>query len=153
MITYTPSKNLNKFNVKLDSLEEFVAPNRSIQMPLGLIGFENIKLFDIFYAQDELPFMHLKSVEDQPLQFVVVEPFGLVNDYQIEIMDLDLDFLKIKKIEDAFILNIVTVKNGEAETHATVNLVGPIVINRHTYIGKQIVIGNYKKYSANYLLF
>lgn len=153
MITYTPSTQLHKLNVKLDAFEAFTEKETTVHMPLGIIGFEDAKHFQILYAQEELPFMHFRAVGIDKLEFVVVEPFGLLEDYQIEIADADVDFLKIKKTEDAFILNIVTVINEADAIHANINLVGPIVINRHTYVGKQIVISNYKKYSANYMLF
>jgi flagellar assembly factor FliW len=33
-----------------------------------------------------------------------------------------------------------------------VNLVGPLIINRRTRIGRQLVISNYSRYSAHHLL-
>jgi flagellar assembly factor FliW len=35
---------------------------------------------------------------------------------------------------------------------ATVNLVGPIVVNRRTRVGRQLVISNYSRYSAHHSL-
>jgi flagellar assembly factor FliW len=49
------------------------------------------------------------------------------------------------------VLNIVTLR-PEAPTQATVNLIGPIVVNRRTRIGRQLVIANYSKYSARQVL-
>ena len=35
---------------------------------------------------------------------------------------------------------------------ATVNLIGPILVNRRTRIGRQLVIANHSRYSARHLL-
>jgi flagellar assembly factor FliW len=35
---------------------------------------------------------------------------------------------------------------------ATVNLIGPVLVNRRTRIGRQLVIANYSQYSARHLL-
>ena len=61
-----------------------------------------------------------------------------------------MEFLGLKNPEDALLLNIVTVqKQGQG---ATMNLKGPIVINRNTGIGKQVVIANASDYSVQHPL-
>jgi flagellar assembly factor FliW len=35
---------------------------------------------------------------------------------------------------------------------ATANLIGPIVVNRRTRVGRQLVIANYSRYSAHHAL-
>ena len=49
------------------------------------------------------------------------------------------------------ILNIVTLKR-QHPVEGTANLIGPIVVNRRTRIGRQLVISNYSRYSANHAL-
>jgi flagellar assembly factor FliW len=51
--------------------------------------------------------------------------------------DADADFLEIRNPNDTLVFNIVTLKSDGS---ATVNLKGPIVINRHTMIGMQVVL-------------
>jgi flagellar assembly factor FliW len=53
--------------------------------------------------------------------------------------------------DDAQVLNIVTVHSSRPH-FVTVNLVGPVVINRHTNVGKQIIILNWSKYSSQHSL-
>jgi len=62
-----------------------------------------------------------------------------------------LALLGLRDAADAMILNIVTViRNTPVE--ATANLIGPIVVNRRTRIGRQLVISNYSRYSAHHAL-
>ena len=49
------------------------------------------------------------------------------------------------------IYNIVTIHSLQPQ-HVTVNLVGPIVVNRHTLIGKQVILANFDQYSAQHVL-
>jgi flagellar assembly factor FliW len=49
------------------------------------------------------------------------------------------------------ILNIVTLRQQQP-IEASVNLVGPLIVNRRTRIGRQLVISNYSRYSAHHQL-
>jgi flagellar assembly factor FliW len=49
------------------------------------------------------------------------------------------------------VLNIVTVSRSLPPT-ATVNLVGPVIINRRLGIAKQVVLANHSRYSARHPL-
>jgi flagellar assembly factor FliW len=121
------------------------------ELQSGLIGFPEARKIELILNPEELPFMWLRSVHDHGLNFVVVEPQGIIPDYSIEISDDDADRLAIKNPADVFILNIVTIRSTGADA-ATVNLIGPIVINRQTLVGRQIVITNFADYSARHPL-
>jgi flagellar assembly factor FliW len=86
---------------------------------------------------------------DASLAFVVINPFLIAPDYRPDIPQADVDFLGINDPEDAMLLNIVTVHKGG---QATMNLKGPIVINRNTGVGKQVVISNGAEYSVQHPL-
>jgi flagellar assembly factor FliW len=47
------------------------------------------------------------------------------------------------------VLNIVTLRNGD---RPTVNLRGPVVINRRTLVGKQVIPNNAAQYSLRHPL-
>jgi len=119
-----------------------------ILMPSGLLGFEDIKRFILLTNEEEAPFSWFQVLDDPSLAFLVVPPFDAVPDYQPEISDDDIKYLGIKKPSDALMYNIVTLRSG----HATVNLKGPIVINRFTLRGKQVVLQNATKYSVRHPL-
>lgn len=122
-----------------------------IRLPLGLIGFPEHKQVEFLYQPDQLPFLWMHLEGPKPLHFVVIEPAGLIPGYEPEIFDEDAAFLEIKSSNDAAIFNIVTVSNGNPLS-ATVNLVGPIVVNRHNGRGKQVVLANHTQYSTHYPL-
>ena len=121
----------------------------NVQLPMGLLGFERIKDYLIVSNPDEEPFWWLQAKGDTALAFVVINPFLVVPDYNPDIPQSDTEFLGLNEPDDALLLNIVTVhKQG----HATMNLKGPIVVNRHTLIAKQVVIANASDYSVNHPL-
>ena len=95
--------------------------------------------------------MWLRESEPDGMAFVVIEPGGVIPDYIIEIPDNDVEVLKITAEDSPLILNIVTI-GGDDPGSITVNLVGPIIINRATGSGKQVIISNHEKYSAKFRL-
>lgn len=123
-----------------------------IQFPSGIVGFANFSEAELVYQPDQLPFMWLKSTAADGLSFIVVEPNGLVPNYEIEITDSDIQALKLNSVDDALILNIATLQKGPPQS-ITLNLIGPIIINRRTLEARQIIIGNSQKYTARHLLF
>lgn len=109
-----------------------------ISMPLGLLGFEQVKKYVLLVTPEEEPFLWLQMLDNQNQGFVVISPSVAVPNYSPDIPEADIEFLGIKSPADALLLNIVTVRNGQA----TVNLKGPIVINRNTLVGKQCIPTN-----------
>ena len=86
-----------------------------------------------------------------PINFLVIEPNGLVSNYSPELFDQDANELEITASGDAFVLNIVTLRDT-VPASASVNLTGPIIVNRSTLQAKQVVISNYMGYRAPYIL-
>ena len=122
----------------------------NVRLPMGLLGFEQMKDYLLIANPEEEPFGRLQVKGDASLCFVVINPFLIAPDYHPDIPQADVDFLGLKNPEDALLLNIVTVhKQGQA---ATMNLKGPIVINRNSGIGKQVVIANATEYSVQHPL-
>jgi flagellar assembly factor FliW len=81
--------------------------------------------------------------------FLVVPPAHVKSDYQPELGQEDVEFLGLEKPEDAWVLNIVTLRpSGEA----TVNLKGPIVIHRQSRKGKQVIPLNAADYALRHPL-
>jgi flagellar assembly factor FliW len=127
-----------KFAEPIESATEVmtVQTENIIQFPLGLLGFEQIKKFVLLSNPDEAPFRWLQVLNDSSLAFLVISPFEVDPAYAPNLPDNDTEFLGLESPEDALVYNIVTLhRNGSA----TVNLKGPIVVNRHTFIGKQVV--------------
>jgi flagellar assembly factor FliW len=120
-----------------------------VRIPTGLLGFEHIKDYVLLANPAEQPFAWLQVKDNDTLAFIVVDPFIAVPDYKPSIPQLEYEFLGITNPDEALLLNIVTLHGAE---RATMNLKGPIVINRHTHVGKQIVIANATEYSVQHPL-
>jgi flagellar assembly factor FliW len=116
-----------------------------IRMPLGLLGFEQCKRFALYTRPAEEPFLRLQAVGNQKLTFLVISPFIVVPDYRPTIPDEDARFLGLEGPKDALIVNIVTVRGPK---QATVNLKGPIVLNRRTLTAKQVIPLNSPDFSV-----
>jgi flagellar assembly factor FliW len=126
-------------------------PDFQLEFPNGIVGFPEHQRGEVLHIEDQLPFQWLRLHGPMPLNFVVIDPVGIVPDYTPELFDEDAASLGIVTADDALLLNIVTVGRTQPVT-ATVNLVGPIVINRHTGRAKQVVISNHGRYSARHPL-
>ncbi|MBI5766946.1 MAG: flagellar assembly protein FliW [Verrucomicrobia bacterium] len=127
-------------------------PSNELLLPHGIIGFGGYKRAELLYLPDHLPFLWMKlhGATDH-LHFVVIEPGGIVPDYQPELFDDDADALDLRDPAEAMILNVVTLRRQDP-VEATANLIGPIVVNRRTRLGRQLVISNYSRYSAHHPL-
>ncbi len=122
-----------------------------LTLPQGLFGFSEIRSMELFYDKEELPFMWLREQNKNGLAFIVIEPGGIIPDYSVEISDADVELLGITGSDDTMILNIVTLPS-EQSSKISVNLVGPVIVNRNSLAAKQCIINNHDKYSARYLL-
>jgi flagellar assembly factor FliW len=129
-------------------------PANEIILPQGLIGFGAYKRAELLYLPDHLPFLWMKLCNldsADSLHFIVIEPGGLVPGYEPELFDGDAEQLDLRSPAEAMIINIVTLQR-QAPVEATANLIGPIVVNRRTRVGRQLVISNYSRYSAHHAL-
>jgi flagellar assembly factor FliW len=121
-------------------------PNR-VRLPMGLLGFEQIKDYVLLANPSEDPFAWLQVETNASLAFVVIDPFLVMPDYQPDIPEADAEFLGLQQPDEVRLFNIVTV---HGPNRATVNLKGPIVINRRTHVGKQVIVANASEYSVQH---
>lgn len=137
---------------ELYSIPTDTIADNAFALPQGLLGFADYKRAELLYMPDHLPLLWMKlSGPGGDVNFVVLEPGGIIPDYELEIFDSDAESLDLVEPTEAMILNIVTLRK-QSPLDATVNLVGPILINRRTRIGRQLVIANYSRYSARHAI-
>jgi len=110
-----------------------------LNFPSGILGFEEIKEYTLQPLPELDPFFWMESVGNSEQSFLMVPPSHVVETYSLEITGDDEEFLELNSPEDAIILNIVTFSPNQS---MTVNLKGPIVVNRHTFNAKQIIPRN-----------
>ena len=137
-------------------LEAEVSPKSSfdqsarITLPAGMVGLPDVTEFELVASPQSLPVMWLRSTGPDRLTFPVVEPGPLVPNYQLELNDADAESLgNISDINVPLVLTVLTVKSLQPQK-ATINLIGPIVINRQTLVGKQVLLANCERYSVEH---
>ena len=65
--------------------------------------------------------------------------------------DEESEALGIRSAEDAMVLNIVTIHSMDP-AFVTVNLAGPLVVNRSTLLGQQVILSGHNSYSTEHVL-
>ena len=124
----------NKAQNRIDS--EDVSFPLNLAFPSGILGFEEVKEYILQPMPDLDPFFWMEGVTAKKHAFLLLPPAHILESYSIEINQEDVNFLDLQSSEDALIFNVVTY--GPNQT-MTVNLKGPILINRHTMVAKQVV--------------
>jgi len=94
-------------------------------------------------------YLRLQMTDEPSYSFLVVEPCRVIEDYKPDLADEDVEFLGLNNPEDALLFNIATL---HADGSVTANLKGPIVINRYTLVGKQVIPRNVSDYSLQHAL-
>ncbi len=115
-----------------------VEDDQIVNMPEGIMGFEECKRYSLLDHSPESPFKWFQSVEDPGLAFVIVDPLLFVSDYQVDIPKVDLELLDIQNLSSVLLLAFVAIKRETSSV--TANLQAPIAINLENLQGKQLVI-------------
>jgi flagellar assembly factor FliW len=116
-----------------------------IRMPLGLLGLEQFKRLSLLSNPEQAPFLWLQVLDEPKPAFLVISPFVVLPGYQPDIAEEDIRFLGLKHPDDGLIFNIVTVHSPQ---RATVNLKGPVLVNRLSLLAKQVIPVNAAQFSA-----
>jgi flagellar assembly factor FliW len=118
---------------------------------MGLIGFSAFTEFTLERVADSPPFLLMQAMGEGAPEFVVIQPEGVLADYELTLRDEDCDELGIENPDDVLVLNIVTIRSM-APQHVTVNLAGPVIVNRKSGRGKQIIFSQSHKFSTEHVL-
>ena len=138
----------------LPALEHFAEATpaaASIILPNGMIGLPEIKNLQMIQHSECWPFLTLVSSGTDGMQFLAIEPHDIIPDYSLEVNDLDAEALGLTCAADAQILNIVTIHSNEPY-FVTANLIGPVLVNRHTREARQVILINSDRYSTRHVL-
>jgi flagellar assembly factor FliW len=82
--------------------------------------------------------MLLTSSDEPDIGFVVVPPWVFYPDYEFELDSGMAERLGLTASEDAVVFAVVTLRDKPEDS--TVNLLGPIVVNRFTHEAAQVVL-------------
>lgn len=109
--------------------------------PEGLFGFELYHNYAV-YESEYSPFMWMQSLDDQNLAFLIIDPFLIADDYELDVDDKSLAKIGIKSPADVYVMSIVTIPQDNSPV--TANLQGPIVINKNTNQCLQVILNSNK---------
>jgi flagellar assembly factor FliW len=121
------------------AVAESAVDTQELYFENGLPGFPEARRFTLIrWGDEQSPFSIMRAVELEGLEFVVVPPIVFFPDYAPEVDDATVGRLELNTAEDALVLAVVTL--GDKPADATANLMGPIVVNRHTNKAAQAVL-------------
>ncbi len=126
-----------------------IEDENTITFPKGILGFPHIKRYAFIREEENDVFLWLQGIEDD-VAFILTNPLFFKPDYKIEIPAEEIEELETKEVEDIDIYVIVTIPPDPKFT--SINLQGPILINPHKNLGKQIVLVN-GDYPLKYFIF
>ena len=133
--------------VRTDAPQMPTKTELTLKFPNGIMGFDQAKEFTLHAAAPNSPYLWMELASHPGNGFVVIAPVCCSPGYAPDISQPDVEFLGLQSADDAFVLTIVTLRaNGEA----TANLRAPLVLNRHTLVGKQCVPANVSTFSIQH---
>lgn len=137
-----------KINTKYHGEVEY-SDKDVIKITKGIPGFEGLHDFILFDFEGNPYFKILHSVKDNDVGLMTINPFEFINKYEIKLSDAVIEELKILKEEDVLILTTVTLNSDIKKI--TTNLKAPIIINKSTKLGEQIILDS-NEYEIKYQL-
>ncbi|MCL1852045.1 MAG: flagellar assembly protein FliW [Peptococcaceae bacterium] len=112
-----------------------------VQFPKGIPGFEEYENFAMTMEEDT-PLAHLTVHDDEDCGFLLLQPQALFDEYapDVSIDDHVTSLLELQEGEPVEMWVIVTL--GQDVRESTANLRAPLLINRRTHKGVQMIIDN-----------
>lgn len=116
-----------------------ISPERVIEFPAGLPGFEDAKRFSLFHPEGDDPkYFVLQSLDIPDLAFHVTDPSRLGFTYEIALSDEESAAIGMKDPAET-VVAVILAKNGTGAGALQANLNAPLIINMATRKGLQHV--------------
>ncbi len=112
-----------------------------ICFPEGIYAFEELKYFYLINMDEDNVFQMLQSEEKPDTAFIMINPYLFKKDYVLNIRDEDLKAIGIQEKNASAALTVYAIVTI-TENFMTANLLGPVVINIESKIGKQALALN-----------
>lgn len=130
--------------------EVTVSKNSIITFKKPIFGFEDLTEFYLLQLEEPNSFYLLQSKDEPNISFILTEPRQFISDYVLDIDDNDACLLEFSDHTDLIDFAIVTIPENIEEM--TMNILGPIVINRKNNFAIQS-ISNCAHYGTKCRLF
>jgi flagellar assembly factor FliW len=121
-----------------------VSPEKIINFPNGLVGFEQSKRFMLAHEESkEHPASYtLQSLDEPTLAFQIVDPATMGFDYELALNDVESALLQSPAPEDVVVMQVLFRNEEGGKAAITPNLRAPLVINTRARVGIQKVMEN-----------
>ncbi len=116
-----------------------------------ILGYDNLTKFILIEHSTTSPFKWLQAIDDPAIAFPVTNPALFDIEYEFVLPQEDAELLNLNSVENLLSLNIARIPSGNP-TLATVNLLGPIIVNTETKKAIQLVLSD-TNYSVREPLF
>jgi flagellar assembly factor FliW len=113
-----------------------ISERQQLYFPQGILGFEEYKRYALLDAHKK-PYLILQSLDDVDVAFILIKPELFRHDYDPGLSEDDLDIIALAGPEDKLIFAIVTIPARGG--NISVNLQGPIIINKKDLLGVQCI--------------
>ena len=130
---------MEKVLTKIGELE--IDEEKVVRFEKGIPGFENLRDFIVVEKEESYPILWLVSLDSPNVAIPVIDPWLIRVDYTVDIDEETVKELEIEGMEDLRILAVLVIPVGNPKD-MTINFMAPIVINKRTGKGKQIIMEN-----------
>lgn len=119
-----------------------VSPEKVINFPSGLVGFEQNKRFMLAHEEGSgaPASFTLQSLDDPYLAFQIVDPTSIGFNYELELSDAENALLQSPAAEDVAVMQVLFKSDEGGKAAITPSLRAPLVINTRARIGLQKVM-------------
>ena len=126
--------------------------DKIIHMPHGMLGFPQSRRYVLFPHKEDSPFFWFQSADEPALAFVLISPFLIVSDYQVDTKDAFERMAWEEKGDEGNceLYVVVNIPKGSPE-NITANLIGPVLINNGNRQALQVVVAD-SPYSHRFAL-
>jgi flagellar assembly factor FliW len=114
-----------------------IVEKQIIMLEQGFYGFADYHSFALIDAQQK-PFIWVQSLDKKDLAFLAIDPFLFRPDYEIDIDDSLLTPLEIGSPSDVLVFALITIPSNGSPI--TVNLQGPLIVNKQNNRGIQAIL-------------
>jgi len=123
-----------------------VQPEDIYTFPEGLLGFPNCVHYTFVNEEGISPFKILQSLDSSSLAFAVIDPLVVKPKYHFQLTKEDISIIHAADVDTISVYCIVNLARNIKD--ATINLQGPLVINKLNRLGHQFVLFD-DEYSVN----
>jgi len=107
-----------------------ITPERVIEFPNGLPGFDELRQFSLFHPEGEDPkYFLLQSIEQPDVVFTVVDPGRLGFTYEISMSDDESASIDLTDPADAAVVVMLLKESDITRADVKANLNAPLIIN------------------------